>query len=87
LQVAPSEFLFSRGKRRAACPLARGCVLRVNGLTVGRTKERWPPMAATIAPAKGFLGGFHLSYVSFLVIVEGEQPFGLSNVEKIWQRQ
>jgi len=26
-----------RGKRRAACPLARGCVLRVNRLAVGRT--------------------------------------------------
>jgi hypothetical protein len=37
LQVASSEFLFSRGKRRAACPLARGCVLRVNRWTVGRT--------------------------------------------------
>ena len=37
LQVTPSEPLFSRGKRRAACPLARGCVLRVNRFNVGRT--------------------------------------------------
>src|SRR2546422_4792596 len=34
LQVTPAEPFFSRGKRRAACPLARGCVLRVNRLIV-----------------------------------------------------
>jgi hypothetical protein len=30
LQVAPAGLRVSRGKRRAACPQARGCVLRVN---------------------------------------------------------
>jgi hypothetical protein len=42
LQVTPSEPFFSRGKRRAACPLSRGCALRVNRLTVRRTEKRRP---------------------------------------------
>jgi hypothetical protein len=36
-RVTSAEPLVGRGKRRAACPLARGGVLRVNLLAVGRT--------------------------------------------------
>ena len=48
LQVTPSEPLFSRGKRRAACPLSRGCALRVNRLTVSRTSIS--PIASSPRP-------------------------------------
>jgi hypothetical protein len=39
LQTSPAGCTVSRGKRRAACPLARGCVLRVNRRIVRRTDE------------------------------------------------
>src|SRR5258705_3740029 len=44
LQVTPAEPFFGRGKRRAACPLARECVLRVNLYSVGRTRTYLLPV-------------------------------------------